>query len=144
SVEHADIKRKYAMAEAQATVDLAAELARVKDSDCKKYNRLLEKERTRLPVRILDEAARRTPCTPLPRCDSESLALQGQAHLAAGQDVDAFMSYEAAYACNPTPARAQKALTAACSLRNVARARSYWKQMAPAMRTQAVDTCVRN
>ena len=46
SVEHPDIKRKYVMAEAQAISDLASELARVRDSDCRKYNVLLAKART--------------------------------------------------------------------------------------------------
>src|SRR5690606_28945555 len=136
--------RKYVMAEAQAIGDLAAELARVKDADCKKYNALLERERALKPVRVTAEAARRTPCSPPAKCDAKALAQQGQSQLAAGQLAASFMSYEAAYACNPAPARALKAFTIACNLRNVDRARVYWKQLAPRVRTQAVGTCVRN
>src|SRR5262249_15593417 len=36
SVEYSEIKRKYVMAETQAIGDLAADLARVKDANCKK------------------------------------------------------------------------------------------------------------
>jgi serine/threonine protein kinase len=144
SVEHPDIKRRYVLAEAQAINDLAAELARVKDADCKKYNALLKREQARKPENVTEEAARRTPCTPPPKCDAEALAREGQAQLDAGERVAAFMSHEAAYACGPTPARALKAFTLACNLRNVDRARVYWKQLAPAVRNQALGACTRN
>jgi hypothetical protein len=144
SVEHPDIKRRYVIAEAQAIGDLAAELARVKDADCKKYNALLKKEKTLKPLRVTEEAARRTPCGPAAKCDADKLAQEGQVLLDAGQAAASFMSYEAAYACNPTPARALKAFTLACNVRNVDRARAYWKQLAPAVRSRAVGTCVRN
>jgi hypothetical protein len=144
SVEHEDIKRKYVLAEAQAIGDLAAELARVRDADCKKYNALLKKEQARKPEQVAEEAARRTPCTPPPKCDAAALAREAQAHLEAGERVASFMSHEAAYACDPTPARALKAFTLACNLRNVDRARAYWKQLAPAVRTKASGACARN
>ncbi|HSK03310.1 MAG TPA: protein kinase [Kofleriaceae bacterium] len=144
SVEHPDIKRRYVLAEAQAINDLAAELARVRDADCRKYNALLKREQARKPENVTEEAARRTPCTPPPKCDAAALAREGQAQLDAGERVASFMSHEAAYACSPTPARALKAFTLACNLRNVDRARVYWKQLAPAVRTQALGACARN
>jgi hypothetical protein len=37
-----------------------------------------------------------------------------------------------------------KALVVTCTLRNVAKSKSYWKQLSAALRTQALSTCVRN
>ncbi len=144
SVEYQNIKRKYEIAEAQATGDLAAELARVKDTDCRKYKALLRREQAYKPANVTEEAARRTPCSPPAKCDADALDRRGQAQLAAGQLVESFMSYEEAYACNRTPARMLKAFTLACRLRNVDKARSYWKQLATSVRTQAAGTCARN
>ena len=141
SVEHSDIKRKYVMAETQAIGDLASELARVKDASCKKYNALLEKERNLKPVYVTAEAARLTPCSPA-KCDADALAQKGRVQLSAGQLDAAFMSYEAAYECNPVPARARVPFTLACNLRDLAKARLYWKQMAPAVRAQVLGICV--
>jgi hypothetical protein len=142
SVEHSEIKRKYVIAETQAIGDLASELARVKDSNCKKYNALLERERTLKPVNVTAEAARLTPCSPA-KCDAEALAQKGRVQLSAGQLDASFMSYEAAYECNPVPARARPPFTLACNLRDLAKARLYWKLMVPAMRAPVLGICVR-
>jgi len=145
SAEHADITRRYVLAEDQAIGELAAELARVKDATCKKYNALLEKERTLKPARVTEEAARRTTCSPPPaKCNADALAQQGRVQMAAGQLEEALASYEAAYTCQPVPTRALRPLTIACTSRNLAKARSYWKQLTPMMRNQTLGTCVKN
>jgi hypothetical protein len=78
------------------------------------------------------------------KCDAEALTQRGRAQLDAGQLAASLASYEAAQACSPAPPRAFRALTLACSLRNVTKARIYWKQLAPAVRNQAMGMCVRN
>ena len=62
----------------------------------------------------------------------------------AGQLAQSLASYEAAYACRPAPALLQKAFVVACNLRDVARAKSYWKRLSPQLRSSALGVCVRN
>jgi hypothetical protein len=52
--------------------------------------------------------------------------------------------FEAAYTCKPSPSLLQRAFVIACNLHNVAKARSYWKRLPLAMRTQPLSACVRN
>jgi serine/threonine-protein kinase len=62
SVDHADLKRAYAAAEAQAIDALATELGSVKDASCAAYHQVLAKYRAPDPPRVVQEAVRRVPC----------------------------------------------------------------------------------
>ena len=53
-------------------------------------------------------------------------------------------SYEAAYACRPSPTLSLKAFVVTCNLRNVTKARSYWKQLPSEKHSQAIVPCLRN
>jgi serine/threonine protein kinase len=165
SVDYPKLQRDYDSAEAQAIAALAAELARAKDAGCQKYNALLAKALTAKPPRVAAEAARQTPCAPaaaptapsqpapsppLPpppppaKCDVDALADRGQNQYAAGQYAAALASYEAAYACKPSPNWSEKAFVLACNLKNLAKAKLHWKRLPPAMKNRAVMICVRN
>jgi hypothetical protein len=141
SVEYPELKRKYESAEAQTIARLAAELAQVKDSGCEEYQAFLDKQRSSKPKNVLDAAARRTSCTPEAKCDADALAQQAHAHFSAHRLDASLRAYEAAYACSPTPSRALQTFMVACNLRNVAKARSYWKQIPPHLRAQARSIC---
>jgi serine/threonine protein kinase len=138
-----DKNTKRARAEAQAIIDLAARLARAKDTSCEEYNALLAKERLSKPARVTLEAARRTPCTPV-LCPADALADKAQQQYAARQLAASLISYEAAYTCRPETRWSQRAFVLACHLRNTAKAKTYWKLLSPPLRTQSVSTCLRN
>jgi len=144
SLDYLALKSSYDTAEAQAIDTLAMQLDSLKDPTCRAYNQLLEKQRHMNPPRLIAEATHRVPCTPLKKCDADALSDQGRAQFVAGQLTEALVSYEAAYACSPTPTLLLKAFVVACNLRNHSKARSYWKQLSPEKRTQALATCVRN
>jgi len=144
SLDYAKLKRRYDAAEAQAVPDLAAQLQAVKDAACDKYGELLAKARTVMPTRVTEEAARRTPCVPMKNCDADALAEKGRKQFGADRAAESLASYVAAYACRPEPVFLQKAFIATCNLHDVTKARSYWKRLSPAQRTQTlINTCAR-
>jgi hypothetical protein len=144
SVDYAKIKRAYEVAETQAITELVAQLARANSPGCTDYNQLLAKQRTVHPPRVTSEAARQAPCTSPATCDADALSSNALHQFAASQLAESLASFEAAYACRPTPALLQKAFVVACNLRSAAKARSYWKRLSAALRTPALGTCVRN
>ncbi len=144
SVDYAGIKRKYDRAEAEAIDDLVTRLQRVKDASCERYNQLLANERPMNPPRVATEAARRVSCAPPPKCDVNALSQRGAEQFVANHFAESLAFYEAAYACSPSPALSLKAFVVACNLRNVPKARSYWRRLAPEKRSQALVPCVRN
>lgn len=100
-----------------------------------------------LAEKHLDE----TPPTPTPRrppppkgCNADELSDRGRESYAAGQLADALGFFEEAIACRPEPRLQQKAFIAACNLRDVAKSASFWARMPQALRTQAVNICLRN
>jgi hypothetical protein len=80
----------------------------------------------------------------VPRCNADALTENALQQYHAGQLKESLVRYQAAYACKPAPALAQKAFLLACNLRDLAKARSFWKKMTPTLRTQALGSCVRN
>jgi hypothetical protein len=60
------------------------------------------------------------------------------------QLAESLASYEAAYSCRPGVTLLQKQFVVVCNLQNIAKARSLWKRLPPAMRNQALGVCVRN
>ncbi len=144
SVSHPELKGKYEAAETQAIAELAADLESVKDSGCEEYQALLAKAKTSQPSRVATEAARRTPCKPQARCDADALAEKGREQHASNQLAAALASFEQAYSCSRKPTLAQKAFVVACNMHSLSKARLHWKQLSPALRTQAIGTCVRN
>ena len=144
SVEYPKIKRTYEIAEVQATDDLAAQLDHVKSSSCEAYNQLLAKARAANPPRVTAEAARRIPCAAPPTCNADALSEKALEQYRVNQLAESLAFFEAAYTCKPSPSLLQRAFVIACNLRNVAKARSYWKRLSLAMRTQALSTCMRN
>jgi len=144
SVEYGKLKRTYDTAEAQAIGDLASQLAGVKGASCDAYHQLLAKARATNPVRVVTAAARRVPCTPPPACDADALATKGWQQYSVDRLAESLAAYEAAYACKPAPTLNLKAFVIACNLRSLAKARSHWKPLPPALRTLALGTCMRN
>lgn len=144
SLEYASLKHSYDIAEAQTIDTLTIQLESLKDSSCRAYNQLLDKERPINPPHVLVEATRRIPCTPPKRCDADALTEMGRKQFVVGNLPESLAAYEAAYACSPTPTLILKSFVVACNLRNLAKARSYWKQLSAERRTQALVTCVRN
>jgi hypothetical protein len=141
SVEHAQIKRTYEVAEAQAITALAAQLERVRAPGCQAYNELLEKQRAVEPEHVTVEAARRMPC-PTAKCDADALAAKGLKQFSDERLGEALASFEMAFTCNPDPSHLQKMLLITCKLGNLAKARSYWKRLSPALRTPVMSVCV--
>jgi hypothetical protein len=137
------IKRTRSELERAWTEALVTELEHVKDADCEEYNALLEKERAAKPTPVVEAAARRTSCEPR-LCLADAFAEQGQEHYAMSRLVEALASYEAAYACRPTPQWGQKRFIIACNLGDLAKARLYWRQLPAPMRWQAAPICARN
>jgi hypothetical protein len=144
SVESTRLKHAYDIAETQATDELAAQLERIRSPSCEDYNELLAKERTVNPPHVIAEATRRIPCVAPSRCNADALSEKALARFGTNHLTESLALFEAAYACKPTPALLQKAFVIACNLRDVAKARSYWKRLSPALRTQALSPCVRN
>jgi pSer/pThr/pTyr-binding forkhead associated (FHA) protein len=149
STSYQRLKARYDAAENQAIVELVAKLDRVNSGDCKEYNVILGQERGSKPPRVAAEAARQVKCnvivTPPPAaCDADQSAEKGKELFAAGSFGPALIAYDAAILCRPDPGLIQKAFVVACNMRNVAKAKSYWKRMSQAMRTQANNVCVRN
>jgi len=144
SIGYKRAKKLYDSAEEQAITALAAQLERMKDVDCKNYTELLTRERTTKPPRVGAAAASRTPCTPRPSCDVEGIAEKAFEQFRARDLPGSLASYDQALACEASPALAQKAFIVACNLNDAAKAKSYWKQLSPLLRQQAIGTCVRN
>jgi hypothetical protein len=144
SVEYPKIKRTYEIAEAQATDDLAAQLDHVKSASCEAYNQLLAKAKAVNPPRVTTEVARRIPCVAPPTCNADALSAKALEQYRVDHFAESLAFFEAPYTCKPSPSLLQRALVIACNLRNVAKARSYWKRLSLAMRTQAAGICVRN
>jgi hypothetical protein len=138
SVDLPGLRQRYGLAEARAIDELAAELARVKDSDCQEYGQLLAKEQAAAPPRVAAEAARRTGCTP---CNADVLADTGQKHFIDSRLVEALAAYEAAYACRPDPAWTDKAFIIACNLGDRVKARLHWRRLPALRRTRVVGIC---
>jgi hypothetical protein len=80
----------------------------------------------------------------IPRCDADALAENALQQFHADQLKESLALYQAAYACKSSPTLLQKAFLLACNLRDLAKARSFWKRMTPMLRTQALGSCVRN
>jgi hypothetical protein len=143
SVDYLGLQRAYDSAESQEIDALATQLDSVKDASCTAYNQLLATERATNPPHVITAATRRVRCI-RPACDPAPLVTRGGQQFAAGHLADSLASYEAAYACQPEPALLQKAFVVACNLRDLARAKSYWKRLTPRLRTAALGVCVRN
>jgi serine/threonine protein kinase len=144
SVTYADVKKAYDAAEAQAIGELATALARVKDTSCGEHARVVARARDTSPARVISEAARRSPCTPPAKCNADELSEKALTQFRANAYAAALALYEAAYTCSPAPALLQKAFIVACNLRNLPKAKAYWKRLSTELRTQANGTCVRN
>lgn len=143
SIDYASLKRAYDSAEFQEIDTLAIRLDSVKDASCAAYNQLLATERATNPSHVIAEATRRVRCI-APACDADALVARGGQQFAASQLVESLASYEAAYACRHEPAQLQKAFVVACNLRDLAKAKSYWKRLSPQLRSSAFSVCVRN
>jgi len=144
SIGYASVRSRYDDAESQAITALARRLDRVKDADCGQYNELLATERDAQPPRVAAEAARRTTCTPRPRCNPDALTRKALAQYRTGRLAEALASYERAIGCRSTPALIQKAYVVACNLKDVTKARAYWTRLSRDLQLQAIGTCVRN
>jgi tetratricopeptide (TPR) repeat protein len=144
SIDCADLQRSYAAAETQEINALATQLDSVKDASCTAYNQLLAKYRASDPPRITQEAARRVPCKAAPKCDADALEAQGRALFNKNKFEEALDAYDAAYNCRPAMTLLQAAFVVACNMRVKAEARSYWRQLSPALRAQSLGVCVSN
>lgn len=144
SIDYISLKRAYDSAESQEIDTLATQLDSVKDASCTAYNQLLATERATNPPRVLAEAIHRVRCVARPACDANPLVARGGQQFAAGQLAESLASYEAAYACQPEPAQLQKAFVVVCNLRDLAKAKSYWKRLTPQLRSSALGVCIRN
>ncbi len=144
SIDYSSLKRAYDSAESQEIDTLATQLDSVKDASCAAYNQMLATERSTNPPRVIAEASRRVRCVARPACDADALVARGGPQFAAGQLAEALASYEAAYACRREPSILQKAFVVVCNLRDLARAKSYWKWLSPQLRSAALGVCVRN
>ena len=148
STSYQRLKARYDAAENAAIAELVARLDRVNSGDCKEYNVILVRERNSKPPRVAAEAARQVKCAAPARssapCDADALAEKAKELFTAGSLVPALAAYDAAIACRPDPGLIQKALVVACNLRNLAKAKSYWKRIAPSMRPPMLNICIRN
>jgi hypothetical protein len=144
SVDYDSLKRAYDSAESREIDTLVTLLDSVKDASCAAYNEKLATERATNPPRVIAEAVRRLRCIARPPCDANALVAHGGQQFAAGQLAESLASYQAAYACRPEPATLQKAFVVACNLRDLAKAKSYWKRLTPQLRSSALGVCVRN
>jgi tetratricopeptide (TPR) repeat protein len=79
-----------------------------------------------------------------PACNAEALSEKALAHYRLNQLAESLASFEAAYTCKPSPTLLQRALVIACNLRNMAKAKAYWKRLSLEMRTRVLSTCARN
>jgi hypothetical protein len=80
-----------------------------------------------------------------PKCNADALTEQGAKAYHAGQFAVALAAYEAAYSCKPTSEVLRPALMSACSVHDVAKARSTWRRLPLERRTRSlVEGCERN
>jgi len=149
------LKQRYEQAEDGAIRDMVGRLERVNDGDCKKYNQIVQQEKQSKPPRVATEAMRQVKCTPSSgttttqvtppsACNHEELADKGGQQYSLGNLAAALAAYEAAWACKAESEYALKSFVISCNLPNLAKARLYWRRMAPAKKPQAVGICVRN
>ena len=139
------LKRRYFAEEAKQIDALATLLEGAVDASCQGYQQLLAKHRASDSPRVVQEAARRTPCTVArPTCDADGLIARGGQQFGAGQYAQALATYEAAYACRPASLLLQKQLVVACNLHDLARARALWRRLSATFRVPALPVCVRN
>lgn len=77
-------------------------------------------------------------------CDADKLKEKAQKAFASGSYTVAHNHFEAAYACRREALVAMKAFISACNLRNVPKAKRWWKAMPETMKTSAAVPCIRN
>jgi tetratricopeptide (TPR) repeat protein len=142
SVDSAELQRAYAAAEAQEIDALATQLDSVKDASCAAYNQLLAEYSASDPPRVVQEATRRVSCKALPKCDADALAARARALFNKNNYTEALEAYDEAYKCRPAMTLLQDAFIVACTMGDRVEARSYWKQLSPALRAQSISACV--
>jgi serine/threonine protein kinase len=156
SVELAALRRAYDLAEAKEIDALATELDSLRDPTCNAFHERLAAVRTRSPARVLAEVTHRVRCAPAPAapaqvpspppgCDADALAAEGGRQFSAGHLAESFVSYEAAYNCQPSGPLLQKQLVVACNLQDEHRAKAIWKRLSEPQRTSPLlAICIRN
>lgn len=79
-----------------------------------------------------------------PACDADALREQGTEDEGLGRHAAALKAFEASLACKPDAHTVELALMASCNARDVAKARTFWKQMKPDRREKLVMVCTRS
>jgi serine/threonine protein kinase len=144
AADAAGLKRRYFAEEAKQIDALATLLEAAADASCQGYQQQLARHRASDSPRVVQEAARRAPCTVArPSCDADGLVARGSQQFSAGQYAQSLATYEAAYACRPASVLLQKQLVVACNLHDLAKARALWRRLSPAFRGPALPVCVR-
>ena len=148
-IGYAKLRQSYEQAETAAISEVAALLERVKNGDCKEYDKIAQQEKVVQPPRVVAEATKQVQCTPSAppqpsQCITAIFSEQGKEHYAHGRLVAALASYEAAWTCGQDPQYAEKAFIIACNVPSLMKAKLFWKQLSPLMRQRAVMICVRN
>jgi hypothetical protein len=146
SLELPKLKEQYAAAEGLAINELAGRLERATTFSCTVYNQVLDKERDAQVPRVITEATRRAPCTPIIRgqCNAKAYAERGRELHAAGRLGPALWNYEASLYCQADPQTAKKAFTVACIIPNAQKAKLFWKRLSKDTKQTAVASCVNN
>ena len=75
-------------------------------------------------------------------CDA--LKDKGMEHVNMGEHAESLASFEASLTCRPDPYVVQLAFMASCNSGNAAKAKEYYKKLAPAQQSRFKVMCIRN
>jgi hypothetical protein len=143
------LKDRYDAVENATIAEVVARLNRAAGGDCKEYNAILAQERTTKLPRVAAEAAKQVRCTPqssppLATCDVDQLLEKARDLYASGMYTQALATYEAALACRADQPTYQKAFASACHLRNLPKAKQYWRKLSRSSQQGVNTICVLN
>ena len=142
------------------TVDQVAARLEQKSDSCRDYNRVLDTETNARGKHVTDEARKRVSCkreptvakgsntgsakTPDPACDAEALKVQGTEAFQSGSFPTAVGLFEKSLSCKFDQTVVPKLVLAACTSKNLAKARLYYPKLSTSQQPSIVQRCLDN
>ncbi|MBA3397945.1 MAG: FHA domain-containing protein [Deltaproteobacteria bacterium] len=164
SVYRKEAEDNFAAARTAAANEVAAAAKGKITANCRVFNAYMNGEQDRLGKSVVDEARQKISCKPEvtaikdpikdpvkdpikdppPKCDPDALAAKGQDFFSGGSYPQALTAYEQAFTCRSDPGYAMRAFLSSCNSKNLSKAKTWWKRLAPSTQQQTVSVCVRN
>jgi pSer/pThr/pTyr-binding forkhead associated (FHA) protein len=148
SVYRKDAEASYGKLRGEKVSDLTTRAKKVAKGDCGDWKKLFGQEATTTPKDILDEVKKDVPCKEVvvvkEACNAEELFSAGMDIFSKNGSGFGLQQFEASQRCQRSTNTAKFILAAACKSKNLSKAKSAWKGLAPAIRQQMESLCAAN